>query len=247
MIMKSDMRRFRLEASIAHEGEVVRAAQRLRHRVFAEELGARLPSADRGLDEDRFDAYCEHLVVRDVVSGETVGTYRLLSSDGAARAGGFYSETEFHLARILALPGLVEIGRACVHADYRHGAVIAFLWSALARYIESAGFEHVMGCASIPGPDDDGLAAASLYRRLAPEHLSPPALRVLPHRGLPLERLTEDVDATVPTLLRGYLRMGAYVCGPPAWDDDFRCADLFVLLPIARMRQRYRAHLLRAA
>lgn len=246
MIMRSDMRRFRLEASLVSDGDLVRSAQRLRHRVFAEELGARLPSGDRGVDEDRFDQYCRHLVVRDVVSGETVGTYRLLSGDDAARAGGFYAETEFHLARILTLPRLVEVGRACIHPAYRHGAVLSFLWSALARHIEAAGYAHVIGSASIPGTDD-GRAAASLYRRLATEHLSPPAWRVLPRQGLRLEQLTDDVDATVPTLLRGYLRMGAYVCGPPAWDDDFRCADLFVLLPIARMRQRYRTHLLRAA
>jgi len=246
MIMRSTMRRFHLEASVAQDGELVRAAQRLRYRVFGQELGARLPSAPLGVDEDRFDPFCEHLVVRDVVSGEVVGTYRLLSSSAAMRAGGFYAETEFHLARVLQLPGLVEVGRACINPAYRDGAVLAFLWSALARFVEASGFEHVMGCASIPVVDD-GHGAASLYRRLARDHLSPPEWRVLPRRPLPLERLVDEAEATVPTLLRGYLKMGAYLCGPPAWDEDFGCADVVVLLPMKRMRQRYRAHFLRAA
>jgi putative hemolysin len=246
MIMRSTMQRYRLEAHVTRGGDALRAAQRLRYRVFGEELGARLPSAHLGIDEDRFDAHCEHLVVKDVVCGETVGTYRMLSRDSAEGAGGFYSETEFHLTRILALPGLVELGRACVHPDYRHGAVLAFLWSAIARHIQSAGHEHVIGCASIPAVDG-GRGAASLYRRLARDHLCPPEWRVLPRRPLPLDQLADDVDATIPPLLRGYLRMGAFVCGPPAWDPDFRCADVLVLLPMRRLRQRYRSHLLRAA
>lgn len=240
------MHRFRLEATVARDAATVRAAQRLRYRVFGEELGARLPSAHLGVDEDRFDAFCEHLVVRDVTSGEAVGTYRMLSSEAAERAGGFYADTEFHLTRILALPRLVELGRACIHPAYRHGAVLAFLWSAIAKHIQAAGFEHVIGCASIPAADD-GQGAASLYRRLAREYLSPPEWRVLPRRPLPLDRFESDVDATIPTLLRGYLRMGAYVCGPPAFDPAFQCADVLVLLPMKRLRQRYRAHLLRAA
>jgi putative hemolysin len=247
MIMRSMLQRFRLEAIVARDPETVRAAQRLRYRVFGEELGARLSSAHLGVDEDRFDPFCDHLVVRDVASGETVGTYRMLSHEAAERAGGFYSDTEFHLARILALPRLVELGRACIHPAYRHGAVLAFLWSAVARHIQTAGFEHVIGCASIPAVDDGGRGAASLYRRLARDYLSPPAWRVLPRRPLPLDQLQDDVDTTIPSLLRGYLKMGAYVCGPPAFDPVFRCADVLVLLPMVRLRQRYRAHLLRAA
>jgi putative hemolysin len=246
IMMRSTMRRFPLEASVAYDGELVRAAQRLRYRVFGQELGARLPSAPLGIDEDRFDAYCEHLVVRDVACGEVVGTYRLLSGGAAALAGGFYSETEFHLARIASLPGLVEVGRACIHPDYRHGAVLAFLWSALAKLVEARGFEHVMGCASIPAADA-GRGAASLYRRLAREHMSPPPWRVLPRRPLPLDSFPEETEAAIPALLRGYLRMGAFICGPPAWDPDFQSADVLVLLPLKRMRQRYRAHFLRAA
>ena len=104
----------------------------------------------------------------------------------------------------------------------------------------------MIGCASIPA-SDGGHAAASLYRRLVREHLSPPEWRVLPRNPLPLDQLDDECDATIPSLLRAYLRMGAYICGPPALDAQFRTADVVVLLPLARMRQRFRAHLLRAA
>src|SRR5262245_23431000 len=128
--MTNSMRRQRLEAGIARSDEDVLAAQRLRFRVFADELGARLPDAHLGIDRDRFDPYCEHLIVRDVVAGESVGTYRILSHEQARRVGGFYSETEFHLTRVLGLRGLVELGRACVDPRHRNGTVLAFLWSA---------------------------------------------------------------------------------------------------------------------
>ena len=240
------MRRHRLEARLARTPEEVHAAQRLRYRVFGEELGADLPSAMLGIDEDAFDAHCDHLVVIDVVSSAVIGTYRILSSAAARRAGGFYSETEFHLARVQLLPGLVEVGRACVDPDRRDGAVLAVLWGALARHLQACGYEHVIGCASVPARDG-GREAASLYRRIAREYLSPPQWRVLPRNPLPLDQPNDDLTAEMPSLLRAYLRMGAYVCGPPAFDARFRTADMLVLLPMTRLRQRFRAHLMRAA
>jgi putative hemolysin len=242
--MTSRDRRFRLQSYLASTAADVRAAQRLRWRVFSQELGAQLPAV--GVDEDRFDAYCDHLLVRDVVDGEVVGTYRILSAAQAARAGGFYSETEFELGALRELPGLVELGRACVHQRYRDGAVLSFLWSSLARHIHGAGYEHVIGCASVPVADG-GHGAASLYTRLAREHLGPPAWRVRPHHPLPIGELDCDTDAVLPPLVRGYLRMGAWMCGPPAWDREFGTADILLLLPMSRMRQRFRQHFLRAA
>ena len=240
------MCRHRLEARLARTPEEVHAAQRLRYRVFGEELGADLPSARFGIDEDAFDEHCDHLIVTDVVTGSVIGTYRILSSSSARHAGGFYSETEFHLARVQLLPGLVEVGRACVDPDRRDGAVLAVLWGALARHLQACGYAHVIGCASVPA-SDGGRGAASLYRRIAREHLSPPHWRVLPRNPLPLDQLDDDTTVEIPSLLRAYLRMGAYVCGPPALDARFRTADMLVLLPMARLRQRFRAHLMRAA
>ncbi len=233
-----------LTVRFARTKQEVRDAQRLRFRVFGEELGARLECPEPGVDEDRFDAFCEHLLVCDEVSGEVVGTYRILTPDGAKRAGGFYSETEFDLSRLEPLRDrLIEVGRSCVHPDYRHGGTIAMLWGALARYAHTQGYDYIMGCASI-SMADGGHVAASIYRRLRDKHLSPPEYRAFPRYGLPMERLDRQLEADIPPLLKGYIRLGAYICGEPAWDPDFNTADVLVLLPIARMTGRYARRLL---
>jgi len=222
------------------------AAQRLRYRVFAEELGARLPSAAQAVDRDEFDAHCEHLILRDRLTDEVVGTYRILRDTAAARSGGFYSAAEFDLGGICALPRLVEVGRACVHPDYRTGTALAVLLAGLAKHIRTAGDEYVMGCASITVGEDPSPAAA-LCRRLVREHACPPEWRVHPYHAFDVRRGRDCEGMSPPTLLRAYLRMGAYVCGEPSWDDAFRTADLLVLLPMARLNERYTQRLLRAA
>jgi putative hemolysin len=232
--------------TLARTEEDVRAAQRLRWQVFVEEMGARVESEACGLDTDRFDAHCDHLLVRETATGAVVGTYRMLPPERVARAGGFYAETEFHLTRLLGLDGLVEVGRACVRADHRTGAVISLLWSGLLRYLLDGGHEFVIGCASI-GLGDDMTQAAALCRRLAWEHASPPEWMVFPRRPLPCDPALAVREAPLPPLLKGYLRLGAYVCGEPSWDPAFGTADVLLLLPLERLSQRHAARLLRAA
>ena len=229
----------------SHAGDVA-AAQRLRYRVFAEEMGAQLPTAPEGVDRDEFDAYCEHLLLRDRLTHEVVGTYRILSAAAAARIGRFYAAGEFDLGRIRGLPELVEVGRACIHADHRNGTALALLLSGLAKHVRTAGYQYVMGCASIHVGDDPG-AAAILCRNLLRDHPSPPEWRVYPRHRFDVRVPDGAARVALPTLLRGYLRMGAYVCGEPAWDDAFRTADLLVLLPMARLNERYAQRFLRAA
>jgi len=242
--IKETMPHNRFTVGYARTAGELLEAQRLRYNVFAEEMGARLASADRGIDVDRFDEFCDHLLVRDAAAGEIVGTYRILSPDGARRAGGNYSESEFDLARLAhIMPRLVEVGRSCIHPDYRSGTVIALLWSGLARYMNVHGYEFLAGCASIP-MHDGGHAAAAIYRRLRAEHISPPEYRVMPRCALPLEALGTDGPVDVPPLVKGYLRLGAWIAGAPAWDPDFNTADLFVLLPMAHMNVRYARHYL---
>lgn len=228
-------------------GEVLEA-QRLRYRVFGEEMGARLASTEPGVDRDIFDPFCEHLLARDTESGEVVGTYRVLNGAQAKKIGGFYSDDEFDLTRLAHLrERLVEVGRSCVHPGYRHGGTIAMLWGGLAEYMSRHRHEYMMGCASV-SMRDGGRLAASLYRRLAPEHLSPPEYRVFPRHRLPLEALEADLGSPpVPPLLKGYLRLGAWICGEPAWDPDFNTADLLILLPLSRVNPRYARHFLRGA
>ena len=234
-----------LSVHLATTAGEVREAQRLRYKVFAEEMGARLPSSGEGIDHDIFDPYCEHLLVREGDCGEVVGTYRILTSAQAKRIGGFYSEDEFDLTRLGALRDrLLEVGRSCVHPDYRSGATIALLWSALWKFIRSGSHEFVMGCASI-GMADGGHAAASLYNSIGRTAMSPIEYRVFPRCALPLEGLDQQRECPVPPLIKGYLRLGAFICGAPAWDPDFNTADLLMLLPTARLNERYARHFLK--
>jgi putative hemolysin len=225
----------RLSVGLAGEGNERRAAQRLRWKVFAEELGAKLQSAEPGIDQDIFDPYCEHLVVRD--DAEVVGTYRLLPPEGARRIGLYYSETEFDLIRLRGIRHrIVEVGRSCIAPGYRSGAVIALLWSGLARYMLASGHGYLAGCASL------SLGAAPALQQRA-EHLAPVEYRVTPRKRLP-PRTNAATEKSLPPLVKGYLRAGAWICGEPAWDPDFNCADFFMLLPLERIEARYARHFL---
>ena len=237
---------------IASSTREILDAQRLRYRVFGEELGATLPHAAFGIDRDRFDRWCDHLIVRDDTNGQIVGTYRMLPSTRMASAGGFYSDTEFDTRRLQALGGqVIEVGRACIDPAHRNGAVLGMLWAGLGRYIKANKAKYVIGCASIPvGPDP--AAARALCRQVLADHPAPSAWRVSPYRPFPLDDpATADAiapaSASIPPLLKGYLRMGAKVCGAPAWDPQFGTADLLILLSVADMDSRYAARLFRAA
>nr|WSW63083.1 GNAT family N-acetyltransferase [Streptomyces sp. NBC_00998] len=232
---------------LARNEDEVRAAQRLRHQVFADELGARLDGPEPGLDSDAFDAYCDHLLVVEEETEQVVGTYRLLPPERAAVAGRLYSESEFDLSALAPVrPDLVEVGRSCVHPDHRNGAVIALIWAGLARYMDSSGHNWLAGCCSIPLADGGVLAAATresvLTRNLAPEEY-----RVTPHLPWNPEGITFPARMELPPLLRGYLRLGAWVCGEPALDAEFGCADLYVLLSLRRTNPRYLKHFLSLA
>jgi putative hemolysin len=234
----------RLHVGLAQSESEIRAAKKLRYRVFAEELGARLPTAASPASTTTFTIHTASTsIVRDEAAGRIVGTYRILSPQAAKRVGGYYSENEFDLTRLQLLrEGMVEIGRSCIDPDYRTGATIALLWSGLARYMAEGSYRHLIGCASI-GMADGGHAAANLYRGLG-AHLAPIEYRVFPRHPLPVERLFDGQPAELPPLIKGYLRAGAWIGGEPAWDPDFNTADLLILLPMARIDQRYARHFL---
>lgn len=236
----------RFTVTLARHGDEVAEAQRLRWNVFANEQGAALSSPISGLDIDAFDAACEHLIVRECVTQAVVGTYRLLPGAATYRTG-FYSEQEFDLAPLaLDRARTLEIGRSCVAREHRDGAVIAMLWSGLAAFIERGPYMSIIGCASI-ATDDGGHRAASVYAGLAPSQLSPLHRRVTPLCPLPLDRLDSTREATPPPLVKGYLRSGAIVCGAPAHDEAFGTADLFVMLSVQQLSQRYAKHFRRPA
>jgi putative hemolysin len=229
----------RYTLALTTDSDDVRAAQRLRHRVFAEELGATLHSTEPGLDADRFDPFCDHLIVREETTREIVGTYRMLPPERARAAGGLSAESEFVIDELAPLRrSLVETGRSCVHPDHRSGAVVGLVWAGIARYMMLTGNRWLIGCASVPLADGGGTAAGVWDRALA-QHLSPEPFRVQPFVPWDPRGVTRPRRLVMPPLVRGYLRLGAWVCGPPALDVDFGCADFLVLLGLDHMDPRY--------
>ena len=220
-------------------------AQKLRFEVFNLELRLGLTSSlAGGLDQDAHDGHCDHLLVIDTDRDCLVGTYRLLSFDRVPSFG-FYSESEFDLTNVKRSGlRLLELGRSCVAMEYRDGRVISMLFRGIAEYLRRTDADAVMGCASIHGTDLPELAA--IQAMLSQRFLSDPSLRVTPRRGFdvpPLPR-TAPVDETsafrsLPPLFRGYLRMGAKVCGPPAYDRQFGTTDYFVLAKTRDIVGRY--------
>jgi len=243
-----------IEVAWARHQDEVREAQRLRHNVFAGEMGAVLPNALPGHDVDLFDDFCEHLLVRDCETRAVIGTYRVLTPAQARRVGSTFSDTEFDLTRLrLMRERMVELGRSCVHADHRHGGVIMALWGALAEFMVRNQLDIMIGCASIPmncqgahGRVSGGHAAASIWRQVKEKHLASIEFHVRPRLPLPIEQLDDTLDVEPPALIKGYLRLGAKVLGPPAWDPDFNAADLPMMMRIADLPPRYRKHFLGA-
>ena len=243
----------RLQALWARHEEEVRAAQRLRYRVFVEEMGARLPRLPghpEGHDIDLYDRFCEHLLIRTVASddqpSEVVGTYRLLTPGGARLVGGLYTDTEFDLVRLRHLrPRIAELGRSCIDARWRTGGAIMLLWSSLAEFMSRNGLDVMLGCASVP-MRDGGHLAASLWARLRKGHLAPIEHQVTPRLALPVEDLDDSLEVSPPALIKGYLNCGAKVLGAPAWDPDFGTADLPMMLQMRDMSPAYKRRLLGA-
>ena len=235
----------KLTLSMASTPEEVREVQRLRYKVFIEAMGLSALENAAGLDRDEYDDYCDHLIVRDSKTLKVVGTYRVLSPQGARKIGKFYSEQEFDLSRLDHLRGrIAEAGRACIHPDYRSGGVIMMLWAGLAAFMKKENCDYLIGCASI-SLADGGHNAAALYHALSETSLSPSEYRVIPHLPFPIDEREPGHTPSVPPLIKGYLRGGAWVCGEPAWDPDFHCADLFLLLPLTKLDSRYARHYLK--
>jgi putative hemolysin len=220
-------------------------AQRLRFEVFNLELRLGLTSSRAsGLDQDAHDGHCDHLLVVDTECDCLVGTYRLLSFDRVPSFG-FYSESEFDLSNVKRSGlRLLELGRSCVALEYRDGRVISLLFRGIAEYLRRTNTDALMGCASIHGTDLPELAA--IQEMLTQRFLSDPSLRVYPRRGFDIPPLPRSapVDETsafrsLPPLFRGYLRLGAKVCGPPAYDRQFGTTDYFVLAKTRDIAGRY--------
>lgn len=236
----------RFAVRLAETTSEIEQCLRLRYRVFSQEMGARLSTKEVGIDKDRFDDYCKHLMVFDNKSGKVIATTRLLLSEEAKDSGLFYSETEFDLSLILKHSGrFMEVGRTCIDSQSRKGSVLAILWQGIAKVVVDRKVDFLIGCASISLRDGDTYIN-SVMNALRKKHFSPNNMRVSPLVPLRLDKKFEG-HVILPTLLKGYLRQGAMICGEPHWDAEFNVADVFVLLPCDQLAQRYQRHFIERA
>ena len=253
-----------LEVRLARNAAEITAAQSLRFRVFYEEMAAK-PSPEVAAarrDFDRFDDYCDHLLVIDRQLGDgpesIVGTYRLLRRSVADRHGGFYTETEFDITQLKAVPGeLLELGRSCVDARYRTRPTMQMLWTGIAAYVFANDIRVMFGCASLPGTDPQAVAGALSY--LHHRHLAPPAIRpralanrfvdmnLLPADGVDEADAARALDARaalagLPPLIKGYLRLGGFIGEGAVIDHEFNTIDICIIVVTDQITDKYFNH-----
>lgn len=225
----------------------LRAVQALRYDVFVRELGGNGEMIDHeaGLEQDRFDPFYDHMVLRDDTTGDVVGAYRLLRDDQARAAGQFYSEDEYDLS-LLKSSGrkLLELGRSCVRRDYRGGTAMFHLWAGLADYVKDHNIDILFGVASFHGTDAQALAQP--LTMLHHNHLAPADLRVKAREPQSQNMDLLDIETLdrrramlqTPALIKAYLRLGGFV-GEGAWiDHDFNTTDVCLVMDTDRMNQR---------
>jgi putative hemolysin len=228
---------------LATSADDVRSAQRLRYQVFNLELQEGLAQSHAsGLDADPFDAVCDHLLVEHQSSGAVVGTYRMQTGPQAAAALGYYCAREFEFGVYESLRAeVLELGRACIASDHRNFSVLSLLWRGIASYAQERGARYLLGCSSLTSqsPPEAAQAFAVMQSSLAPVEL-----RTVPCAEF---RMHDEVARAggsfhLPKLLSAYLALGAWVCGPPAIDREFRTIDFLTLLdlksPAMALRRR---------
>jgi putative hemolysin len=231
-------------AGMAQTLEDLIDCQRLRYLVFNCELGEGLDSSRRfGLDRDRYDFICDHLMVRDASSGKLVGTYRMQSGFRAKGNLGYYSEQFFDFTPFEGIrEEVLELGRACVHTEYRNTAVLHMLWKGIVRYALSCKARYLVGCSSVTSQDEN--EAMALYEQLQGKYLIEPALRTNPRPEFAC-RINNKMAAppVTPRLFRAYLDVSARLCGPPAIDREFKTIDFLTLFDLQRAPDRVRTRL----
>lgn len=244
----------KLEVRLAQNQFEIEQTLSLRYRVFNEEMGEGLPDSEESKkDRDEYDQYCDHLIVIDQNRDNMiVGTYRLLRGSIAKENIGFYSESEFDLSNHYNLDGEVaELGRSCVHPDYRDGSVINMLWTGLAWYVKHFQVRYLMGCGSVHSTDVDTASKSFAFFKeknaLADQKLW--AIPLESHRmagfnpELKVENIKE-ISRDVPSLLKGYIRAGARIASEPALDAVFGVTDFFVIFDAKEITERYGKHYL---
>lgn len=239
-----------LKLKIGCTPEELQKAQRLRFAVFNEEMHAGLEqSRETGLDHDEFDQICEHLIIIDTDTNEVIGTYRMLLDLVAQEHQGFYSQREFDLGN-LASRGkrMLEVGRSCIHKDYRRRRVLNMMWEGLAQYAMEHNVEYIFGCVSVFSMDAD---VVSRYFSLLKQMGFFSDIDVQPVDEKHQINIDPDINLenpdvlfqSLPALFRGYLSLGLKVCGMPSVDREFGTTDFFILLDIQNMNKSYKKRL----
>lgn len=249
-----------LNIRLAKTDEDIAAAQALRYRIFYSEMSAK-PSAEAArlkLDFDPFDDVCDHLLVTDRSigngAGSVIATYRLLRGSVAATHGSFYTASEYDIANLFGLTGeMLELGRSCVDAGYRDRSTMQLLWRGIATYVFHHDISLMFGCGSLHGTDPGALALPLSY--LYHFHLAPPALRTkaLPELYVDMKFLRPDeIDpkaalASLPPLVKGYLRIGGFVGDGAVVDAQFNTTDVCVIVKTDLVTEKYYRHYIRTA
>lgn len=241
----------KFETRLARDEADLLASQRLRYDVFVEELGGNGADVDHlaRLERDRFDPVFDHLILLDharpASENRVVGVYRLLRGAALPAGGAFYSEGEYDLTALKSSGRqLLELGRSCVHRDYRGGTAMYHLWQALGDYVDAHGIEVLFGVASFHGTDPDAIAPSLAHLHHA--HLAPPELRprAIEHQRmdlLPPDQINrpEAMRAT-PALIKAYLRLGGTVGDGAFIDHEFNTVDVCLVMDTAQMSKRHR-------
>ncbi|MDZ7263264.1 MAG: GNAT family N-acetyltransferase [candidate division KSB1 bacterium] len=236
---------------LAESAEELEAALRLRFEVFNLEMNEGLNTSwETGLDQDQYDEHADHLIVVDKRNQDkVVGTYRMLTKSRVIGNGGFYSEGEFDLTNLKKLPEeILEMGRSCVHKDYRASGVINLLWAGIAKFLDIIQAKYLFGCGSLHTHDVQEIS--EIYSYLKANHLAGEEFRVYPVAKCVVAGLRDDLPVydrrevmkKMPPLLKGYFRIGASICGAPALDAEFGTTDFCILLPTAQINSRYQRH-----
>ena len=227
--------------SLAQSPDELIDCQRLRYEVFNLELGEGLSTSDRsGLDIDPFDTFCDHLMVSDLETGKLVGTYRLQTGEVARRNLGYYGNQLFDFSVYEPVrKEVLELGRACVHIDYRNIMVLHALWKGIAVYATRNDMRYLIGCSSISSQDEN--YGVAMYESLREKYLVEPALRTVPQPGHRCEANGVPAEAgRPPRLFRAYLEISGRICGPPAIDREFKTIDFLTLVDLAILPDRVR-------
>jgi putative hemolysin len=245
---------FDFEVKIAQDEKEIEQALRLRFEVFKLEMASsKVETGESGLETDIYDRFCDHLIVIDKTINKVVGTYRFMLDSSVDKKIGFYSERLFNIKNIKRLSGekrILELGRSCIHKDYRSRPVINLLWNGIAKYVKDNNVRYLFGPVRLYTNDPNEISI--IFKFLKGKYYSGPEYRVYPKPENKLTGLNENIKLEnpkeifhqLPPLVKGYLRAGVLICGLPAIDSYLTSVVIFIVLDTEKLSYSYKQHYL---